>query len=61
MEHASEAVRPDSPRSVDSGSHESDDDIIVADDHISYDDDNSDDDGDTCRPVRPNNGKGRAD
>ena len=60
MEHASEAVRPDSPRSVDSGSHESDDDFIVADDHISYDDDNSDDDGGTCRPMRPNNGKGRA-
>lgn len=60
MEHASEAVRPDSPRSVDSGSHESDDDFIVSDDHISYADDISEDVGDTCRPVRPNNGKGRA-
>ena len=62
MEHASQAVRPDSPRSVDSGTHESDDDFIVDDDHISFDDNNSDDDddGDTCRPVRSDNGKGRA-
>ena len=46
--------RPDSPLSVDSGEHDSDAEFI----NDEHEDSNPDsDDGDTCRPVRANNGK----
>ena len=51
--HAAQAIRPDSPRSVDSGAHDSDADFL--DDAV--DDDADPDDLYTCQPVRSGNGK----
>ena len=53
---SSRPIRPDSPLSVDSGEHDSDAGFL---NDVISDSDNSDD-GDTCRPVRANSGKGVA-
>ena len=57
--HASvDVVRPDSPRSMDSGEHESDDDFINDITEDSYNSDAEDNtDVNTCTPVRAGNGK----
>ena len=54
---SSRPIRPDSPLSYDSGEHDSDAGFIN-DEHENSDPDS--DDGDTCRPVRANSGKGVA-
>ena len=51
--HAAQAIRPDSPRSVDSGEHDSDADFL--DDDV--DDASDPDDLYTCQPVPSGNGK----
>ena len=51
--HAAQAIRPDSPRSVDSGEHDSDADFL--DDAVN--DASDPDDLYTCQPVRSGNGK----
>ena len=51
--HAAEAIRPDSPRSIDSGAHDSDAGFL--DDDV--DDASDPNDLYTCQPVRSGNGK----
>ena len=56
----SRPIRPDSPVSDDSGEHDSDAEFINDEIEDSNPDSDNSDDGDTCRPVRANNGKGVA-
>ena len=56
-DNTSRPIRPDSPVSDDSGEHDSDAEFINDEIEDSNPDSDNSDDGDTCRPVRANNGK----